>query len=71
MSGHSSDVLAVAVFPDGMRVVSGSIDGTGNIWNVETGSCLCTMSGHRKRMTAVAVFADGESELCLGVGTKL
>ena len=52
-------VEAVAVFPDGKRVVSGSYNGTVKIWDADSGAELCTMSGHRRGVTAVAVFADG------------
>ena len=42
----SSQVLGVAVFPDGRRVVSGSGDKTLRVWDVATGECVATLKGH-------------------------
>ena len=38
--------IGVAVFPDGRRVVSGSLDKTLKVWDVETGECVATLEGH-------------------------
>ena len=37
LAGHSRQVRSVAISADGMRVVSGSVDQTVKIWDVETG----------------------------------
>ena len=36
------------MFPDGRRVVSGSIDNTLKVWDVATGKCVATLRGHSK-----------------------
>jgi WD40 repeat protein len=41
--GHTGDVCAVAVSPDGRKAVSGSIDQTVRVWNMATGECLLTL----------------------------
>ncbi|HLC15964.1 MAG TPA: WD40 repeat domain-containing protein, partial [Thermodesulfovibrionia bacterium] len=41
--GHTSDVWAVAVSPDGRLLVSGSADQTVRLWEVETGKLLMTL----------------------------
>ena len=38
LAGHSGCVFSVAVSTDGKRVVSGSVDMTVKIWDVETGA---------------------------------
>ena len=46
-TGHAvAQVLSVAVFPSGDRVVSGSMDGTLKVWDVATGECVKTLEGH-------------------------
>ena len=42
-SGHFDEVLAVAWSPDGTRIVSGSYDGTVQIWNAEGGKVVYTL----------------------------
>ena len=34
------------MFPDGRRVVSGSVDKTLKVWDVATGRCVATLEGH-------------------------
>ena len=58
--GHRDWVMAVAVFEDSQRIVSGSVDSTVKIWDVESGACLRTLSGHSSFLNAVAVFADNQ-----------
>jgi WD40 repeat protein len=59
LTGHSDAVIAVAVTPDGKRVISGSNDQTLKVWNLETGEELFTLTGHTRGVTAVAVTPDG------------
>lgn len=45
LTGHSSWVNAVAITPDGKRVISGSYDNTLKLWNLETGEEIATFTG--------------------------
>ncbi|MFF0000941.1 AAA family ATPase [Streptomyces avermitilis] len=59
LSGHTAPVGAVAVTPDGSRVITGSDDGTARVWDPTTGRELHTLSGHTAPVDAVAVTSDG------------
>jgi WD40 repeat protein len=58
--GHIGNVNAVAVFPDGRRIVTASDDKTIRLWNLEDGVVLKKMEGHGGQVQAVAVSGDGQ-----------
>jgi len=60
LEGHSESVRAVAVTPDGERLISGSDDKTLKVWNLHRGELEQTFSGHSDWVIAVAVTPDGE-----------
>ena len=59
LAGHTGWVSAVAVTPDGTRVVSGSMDTTLKVWDLASGRLLATLAGHTDWIHAVAVTPDG------------
>ncbi len=59
LTGHTDIVFAVAMTPDGRRVVSGSNDNTLKVWDIETGRELRTLTGHTDWVHAVVVTGDG------------
>ena len=58
-AGHEGIVRAVAVTPDGRRLVSGGDDHTIRIWNVASGKLERTLEGHTDSVRAVAITPDG------------
>jgi len=60
LTGTSSFVDAVAVTPDGKRLISGSSDTALRVWDLEKREELFTLTGHSSRINAVAVTPDGE-----------
>ena len=64
LSGHTEHIRAVAVTPDGTRVISASggpgEDNTIRIWDIENGEELLKLVGHREHVTSLAVTPDGQ-----------
>ena len=60
LTGHTAEVTAVAVTPDGRCAISASKDKTLKIWALDTGVELFTLVGHDDWVTAVAVTPDGQ-----------
>ena len=56
---HSDEVTALAISPDGDRLITGLPDGTAQAWNLVTGACLHQLRGHSDRIFTAAVSADG------------
>ena len=59
LQGHTDTVEAVAVTPDGQRIVSGGADGTVRVWDLASGRLEHTLQGHSDWVVAVAVTPDG------------
>ena len=57
--GHTGEVMALAVAPDGSWLASGSWDKTVRIWDPVTGRERAVLTGHMDRVTALAVAPDG------------
>ena len=63
---HSNWVSAVAVSPDGSRVVSGSWDETVKVWDVRSGEELLMLRGHAARIRSLGITPDGRRILSDG-----
>jgi len=58
--GHTNAVEAVALSPDGTRVVSASADKSVKVWDVETGQMIRSLEGHTGSVHAALVTASGD-----------
>ena len=56
----NSFVRAIAITPDGTKMVSGLGDKSLIVWDMKTGTPLKTLTGHKGSVDAVAVTKDGK-----------
>ncbi|MBI1880444.1 MAG: hypothetical protein HYR94_19880, partial [Chloroflexi bacterium] len=61
--GHTGDVGGVAFSPDGQLALSGGLDNTARLWDVETGQLLHILTGHTAFVGEVAFSPDGRVAL--------
>ncbi len=61
LTGHTYRVTSVAISPDGKTLVSGSVDKTIKIWNLDTGTLQKTLTGHTEVFMSVAISPDGKT----------
>ncbi len=59
LRGHSESVTSVAFSPDGNRMVTGSQDGTANVWDAESGLEIASLKGHTSYVYSVSFSPDG------------
>src|SRR5208283_4517673 len=58
-----NQVQSVCLSADGRYALSGSMDHTLKLWEVESGRCLRTFEGHTGRVYSVCLSADGRYAL--------
>jgi WD40 repeat protein len=59
LAGHDDGALALAFSKDGKRLASGGRLGDVKIWNLENGSCVCTLPATRELIAGLALSPDG------------
>jgi WD40 repeat protein len=52
--------------PDGLTIITASMDQTIRIWDRQTGEGLCTLPGHSAGVQSVALSPDGNTILSTG-----
>lgn len=58
--------MCVRFHPNANYVVTGSMDKTVRVWDVQTGNCVRLLAGHSGNVTCVAVSPSGR-QVCLAV----
>lgn len=66
LAGHTQEVSAVAVSPDGAVIASASFDRTLRTWNAATGKLLRTFRGHASRLEGVTFAESGKRVVTCG-----
>lgn len=61
--GHHKTVYSVAFSPDGRRALTGSVDRTAILWDVDSGEQVQLFKGHNDFVSSVAFSPDGERVL--------
>jgi len=59
LKGHANVVTAMAFFPDGQRIVTGSYDMTARVWDTASGRELVLLGGHKDPIHCLAVSRNG------------
>ena len=54
LRGHVDEVLDLTFNATGTRLVTASADGTGRVYNVNTGACIGILTGHEGEISKVA-----------------
>ncbi|MCI0462115.1 MAG: protein kinase [Gemmataceae bacterium] len=65
-AGHTAAVSSLAFAPDGRSLVSGSLDGTARIWEVDSGKELRSLDRDLGPVTCVTFAREGNSVLVAG-----
>jgi WD40 repeat protein len=60
MWGHTGIVWGVAFSPDGKRLATASLDGTGKVWDATSGEGLLTLNGHTNTVCRITFSPDGK-----------
>jgi WD40 repeat protein len=58
-TGHTLPITCVDINGSSTQVISGSLDKTVRVWDLQSGLLLNTLMGHTNRVTAVVFSADG------------
>jgi WD40 repeat protein len=59
-TGHSVSIKAIAFSPDGKYGLSGSLDHTMKLWDIESGREIRTFTGHTDGISSLAFSPDGK-----------
>ena len=68
-TGHFEGINAVAVSPEGARVLSGGWDGSVKLWDVATGRLIHTFTAGTETVYSVAFSPDG-AQFVAGYGDR-
>ena len=68
LKGHEQYVFTLAVTHDSQRLISGSVDQSVRVWNIDTGSEEKVLLGHQGTVTDILL--DHKSRICITIDTR-
>ena len=72
LQGHTNQVGAVAISPDGKTIASSSVDETIKLWDINTGDCLTTLRAERPyegmNIIGITGLTDNQKEILKVLG---
>ena len=68
LKGHEQYVFTLAVTHDSQRLISGSVDQSVRVWNINTGREEKVLLGHQGTVTDILL--DHKSSICITIDTK-
>ncbi len=71
LTGHTAPVLALAISPNGRRLISAAEDHTLRVWDLETAAEEFVLRGHTREIRAVTVTPDGRRVISVSEGGTL
>ncbi len=69
LEGHSDNILAMAISPDGKLLATGGADNNAKVWDVSTRQEIAKLEGHTSHVMALAFNPDG-TQLATGGADK-
>jgi WD40 repeat protein len=58
LEGHTAPVFAVTFSKDGKTLISGSLDRSLKVWDLDQGSCLHTLTGHQNTIASLNFYQE-------------
>ncbi len=71
LKGHKSRVSSILFSPDGQTIVSGSYDGTINLWDAAGGNLKQTLKANAGGVSVLAISPDGQKVASCGPDREL
>jgi len=71
IDAHQGRINALAMFPNGKRMISAGRDQTINVWDTESLERVAILRGHERQIFALAVSPDGECIASAGLAGDL
>lgn len=69
LSGHTGALNCIEVLPDGRRAISGGMEGSLRVWDLETGAALHTLRHSKGGVKEILVTSDGSRAICAFLNT--